>query len=156
MSGRLVSAVFASALPAWLKPYAAAYATFAKDDGSSIFPRVRTIARMVGRHERPTQAATGVLRELGVLEVTQPATPRAPNVYRLNVAALPHTPDDGQLTLWRDGPRGIARKKSRQISLFSTVSTGVDMLPTAPQGCCPQHPIRQVDPSIYSYRKKRA
>ena len=36
MSGRLVSKVFESALPAWLKPYAAACASFASDDGQRV------------------------------------------------------------------------------------------------------------------------
>jgi hypothetical protein len=101
MSGRLVSAVFASALPAWLKPYAAAYATFAADDGSRVFPARTTIARMVGRSPRQVQTATRLLRAPGILDLEQAPGPRRPVHYRFVEAALPHVGDGHQLPLFR-------------------------------------------------------
>jgi hypothetical protein len=100
MSGRLVSAVFASALPAWLKPYAAAYATFAADDGSRVFPGVQKIARMVGRSRRQVYTATAVLRAPGILQIENPHGPHRPTRYRFVESALPLDSDGEQLPLF--------------------------------------------------------
>lgn len=95
MSGRLVSIVFDSALPTWLKLYAAAFATFAADDGSRVFPSVARVARMVGRSERSTQRALHELRARGVLTLEcGPGHHRAPR-YQFRAVALgaPREPD---------------------------------------------------------------
>jgi hypothetical protein len=100
MSGRLVSSVFASALPAWLKPYAAAFASFAADDGSRVYPTVARVARMVGRSDRSTQRALHELRDLGVLVLEAgPGHHRAPR-YGFCAAALPNVGDPDQLPLF--------------------------------------------------------
>jgi len=100
MSGRLVSIVFNSALPAWLKPYAAACATFAADDGTRVFPTVARIARMVGKSERSTQRALHALRDRGVLALELgPGHHRAAR-YRFRVVALPQDGEPDQLPLF--------------------------------------------------------
>lgn len=105
MSGRLVSAVFDSTLPAWLKPYAAAVASFALDDGTRVFPTVMRVARMVGRCERSTQTALLELRRRGILTIEiGPGRHRATR-YRFHVGALPAASDPDQLSLFSTGPR---------------------------------------------------
>jgi hypothetical protein len=90
MSGRLVSIVFDSALPAWLKPYAAACASFAAEDGTRVYPTIARVARMVGRGERATQTAMLELRRRGVLTVLRKGgRHQGATRYRLSVAALP-------------------------------------------------------------------
>ena len=100
MSGRLVSIVFDSALPAWLKPYAAAFATFAAEDGSKVFPTIARVAHMVGKSERSTQRAAHALRDRGVLALELgPGHHRAAR-YRFHVVALPHDGEPDQLPLF--------------------------------------------------------
>jgi len=94
MSGRLVSAVFDSALPAWLKPYAAACASFAADDGTRVYPSISRIARMVGRCERATQTAVQELIRRGVLEVLAPARQHTSTHYRFVLDAVPFSDGD--------------------------------------------------------------
>ena len=62
-----MNAVFNSALPAWLRPYALAMADFAAHDGSRVFPSVELLCRRTGRSRRAVQAALGELRNRGVL-----------------------------------------------------------------------------------------
>jgi MarR-like DNA-binding transcriptional regulator SgrR of sgrS sRNA len=97
MSGRLVSAVFDSALPAWLKPYAAAFATFAKDDGSRVFPTIARVARMVSRSERATQTAVTELRRRHILELVAPPGRHRATQYVFNATALPLAGDGAQM-----------------------------------------------------------
>jgi hypothetical protein len=104
MSGRLVSAVFESTLPSWLKPYAAACATFAADDGSRVFPSVARIARLVGRTERSTQRALQELRDRGVLVVEVAAGRYRPTRYRFRATLLPQLSDLTQLALFPQAP----------------------------------------------------
>lgn len=101
MAGRLVSAVFESALPAWLKPYAATYASFAAPDGSRVFPSVARVARMVGRSERATQTALHELRRRGVLVLVCAHAPGRTALYEFHWSALPHLSDPGQLSLFQ-------------------------------------------------------
>jgi len=89
MSARLVSAVFASALPAWLKPYATACANFANDDGSSVYPSIARLAQMVGRCERATQTAIRELRRRGILTLKAPPGRHRATRYHFHVRALP-------------------------------------------------------------------
>ena len=111
VSGRIVSAVFESGLPAWIKPYAAVYASFAADDGTRVYPSVARIAQMVGRSTRRVKAATSVLR-LGVLVIVQPRARYRSNRYRFVLAALPpatkisrRTTDD--VDLWTSAPADV-------------------------------------------------
>jgi len=100
MSGRVVSAVFGSDLPAWLKPYAGALATFAADDGSRVYPSVATLARLVGRSERSAQRALRELRARGVIKREHgPGHRRAPQ-YQFRAIALPQIGDENQLALF--------------------------------------------------------
>jgi len=99
MSARLVEEVFASALPAWVKPFAAAYATFAADDGSRVYPSIRTIARMVSRHPRRAQYATAVLRDLGVLREVEISRRHTSTEYHFHADQLPRTADGAQFLL---------------------------------------------------------
>jgi hypothetical protein len=101
MAGRLVSAVFESALPAWLKPYAATYASFAAPDGSRVFPSVARVARMVGRSERATQTALHELRRRGVLVLVCAHAPGRTAQYQFHGSALPQMTDPGQLSLFQ-------------------------------------------------------
>jgi hypothetical protein len=108
MSGRLVSIVFDSALPAWLKPYAAAFASFAADDGSRVHPSIKRVARMVGRAERSTQRAVHELRACGVLDLERgPGHHRAAR-YVFRAAALPRVGDPDQLPLFPQAARSTA------------------------------------------------
>ena len=97
MSGRLVSYVLDSALPAWLKPYATAFASFANDDGSSVFPTLTRVATMVGRSRRSARRATRDLRRLGVLVPIAPPGHYHAIEYRFNAARLPLRGDLVQL-----------------------------------------------------------
>jgi hypothetical protein len=129
MSGRLVSAVFASALPAWLKPYAAAYATFAADDGSRVFPARKTIAKMVGRSERRVYVATALLRASDILVLTGHGPHRSIG-YSFVESALPQLGDGHQLPLFRtksrdpqaDGPKPSIKRRFPQVAQALTGS----------------------------------
>jgi hypothetical protein len=100
MSGRLVSAVFDSTLPAWLKRYAAAYASFAAPDGSRVYPSRKRVARLVGRSERSTQRAIQELRRRGVLALeAAPVRQQTPR-YQFRAIALPQIGDENQLALF--------------------------------------------------------
>lgn len=107
MSGPLVSRVLDSALPAWLKPFAVALASFGTDDGLQIFPSVATVARLAGKSERQAHRALRRLRALGVLEPLSRAHQRAPWSYHFHVEALPQL-DGEQFTLFAQG--GPAKK----------------------------------------------
>lgn len=101
MSGRLVSIVFDSALPAWLKPYAAAFASFAADDGTRVYPTKARVSKMVGRSERSTQRAILELRRRGVLTQTLPAYRYTAPRYIFEVGKLPYV---GQQSLFPVAP----------------------------------------------------
>jgi hypothetical protein len=116
MSGRLVSIVFDSALPAWLKPYAAVCASFANgQDGGRVFPSVARIARMVGRSERSTQRAIHDLRRRGVLQVLRPARQHQATHYRFIEAALPFA-DGEQFRLF--APQVFPQARSKNAGAF--------------------------------------
>jgi len=100
VSGRLVSAVLESALDPWLKPYAMAYASFGKDDGSHVFPSTRRIARDLGKSERQAQYAAAALRSLRVLQLEQPSAPHRAARYRFDINALPQPGDGRQIPLF--------------------------------------------------------
>jgi len=89
MSGRLVSLVLDSGLPAWLKFYAVTFASFAADDGSRVFPTLKRIARMVGRSERQAQRAVTELRRLAILEVIAPSGRSTATRYHFHAERLP-------------------------------------------------------------------
>ena len=118
MSGRLVSAVFNSTLPAWLKPYAATYASFAAEDGSRCYPSVARVAKMVGRSERATQTALQQLRRRGVLVLEQSHAPRRSSRYCFNQAALPQLSDPGQLPLFAQGVSQKFAEKPEEPEFF--------------------------------------
>jgi len=123
MSGRLVSAVFASALPAWLKPYAAAFASFARDDGSRVYPSIATIGRMVGRSTRSAQTATSELRRRQVLELARPSGRNTTARYVFNTAALPSP----------GGQYGFSFDKTRFQQVKPPKRSGKDRFPQLPQ-----------------------
>lgn len=89
MSGRLMSAVFESALATWLKPYAVAFASFADDDGANIFPSLKRIAGMVGHSERHARRAAHELRRLGILELVTHHHRYQTTQYRFHAGWLP-------------------------------------------------------------------
>lgn len=123
MSGRLVSVVFQSALPAWLKPYAAAFATFAADDGSRVYPTLARVARLVGRSERSTRRAVHALRARGVLLMeVGPGHHRAPR-YAFRAIALPDVGEPAQLPLF---PQPTRTKNPRQVVDVPQFSTGTN------------------------------
>jgi len=99
VSGRLVSAVFDSALPGWLKPYGAALASFADDEGFRVYPSIKRIARMVVRSERQAQRAVTELRRLHILEVLAPSGRATATRYRFHAERLPLGGDGEQLPL---------------------------------------------------------
>lgn len=110
-----MSAVLESALPARLKPYAAAFASFAAPDGSRVFPSVRRVAQHVGRSTRQTKVAIARLKRLGVLELARPHTPRRPAEYRFMATALPQLGDPQQLPLgWHEPLTSLAQPRRAQ------------------------------------------
>jgi hypothetical protein len=119
MSGRLVSIVFDSALPAWLKPYAAACASFAADDGSKVYPSVARIARMVGRGRRATQRALHALRDRGVLTLEGGAMHHRAARYHFRVLALP-TREPYQLPLFPQAEVVTIRRNAADRGKLST------------------------------------
>jgi len=126
MSARLVSAVFSSSLPAWLKPYATALATFAADDGGRVYPTVARLARMVGRSDRATQTAIGELRRLGVLTLEAPAGRYRASRYAFHVRALSKFP---QVRVQKPRPILVG---GGDMHRFSQGLTGSWVKPTSP------------------------
>jgi len=123
MSGRLVSRVLESALPAWLKPYAVAFASFARDDGSRVYPSVSTIGRMVGRTRRAAQTATTELRRRQVLELARASGRGQSARYVFNAAALPAP----------DGQYPFSFDKTRFQQVKPPKRSGKDRFPQVPQ-----------------------
>jgi hypothetical protein len=114
MSGRLVSAVLASALEAWLKPYAMAYASFGEDDGSKVYPGIRRIARELGKSERQAQNAAAALRSLRVLKLQQPAGPHRSARYVFDITALPQPGDGRQIPLFSGAKRAHPQRDRKK------------------------------------------
>jgi hypothetical protein len=112
VSWRLVAAVYDSTLPGWLKPYAAACATFAAEDGTRVYPSIARVARQVGRSARATQTALHELHRRGILEVLTPARQHQATHYRFHAAALPQPGDGTQLPLFRSRPQGFAQGRT--------------------------------------------
>jgi len=157
MSGRLVSVVLESALPAWLKPYAVAFASFAADDGSKVYPGVARVARMVGRTKRQTQKAIAELRRRRILSVVVPSTHDAATRYHLHAERLPTVADGEQIDLFSN----VSQFPQRKYFDFGT-KTGFPQISTA-STCNPRHPrgvvgdTRSViDPSITKRTRARA
>ena len=155
MSGRLVSAVFDSALPAWLKPYAAACASFAQDDGSRVYPTVQRIARMVGRCERATQTAIQELRRRGVLTIEAPPGRYRATRYHFQTAALPQVNDGNQYQLFPQLPvqkTGQKFAKSGDFHSRAQALTSSGLHPMGAVGC-----TRSVnDPSVRTTHRRGA
>ena len=157
MSGRLVSAVFDSALPAWLKPYAAAFASFAADDGSRVYPTIGRIARMVGRSVRQTQKAVTELRRRRILELEARSGRYLATRYHFNTEALAYAGDGDQLPFSFDIPVRAQRKMAKALinprfPQFQQASTGT---PRHPWG--ELHDTRSVrDPSCTPRTRARA
>lgn len=110
MNTRLVATVFASALDLWLKPYAAAFASFAAEDGSRVFPSVARVARMLNRSPRQVHRAIAELREKAILVPESTPTRHLAIRYRFQAEKLPRTTDGRQLVI--GFPQANARKRS--------------------------------------------
>lgn len=123
MSGRLVSVVFESTLPAWLKPYAAAFASFAAPDGSRVYPTVARVARMVGKSERSTKRALRELRARGVLALEAPARQHAAPRYSFRAVALPDV-EPTQLPLFPQPTR--TKLPVETVGIYPQISTGTN------------------------------
>lgn len=68
-------------------------ADFARDDGSKVYPCVKTIMHKVGRKRRPVQRILDNLRRRGVLVVVKQGRGRGQTtIYRINLDALPRKP----------------------------------------------------------------
>ena len=155
MSGRLVSAVFDSTLPAWLKRYAAAYASFAADDGSRVYPSRARVARLVGRSERSTQRAIQELRRRGVLALElAPVRQQTPR-YQFRAIALPQIGDPDQLALFPQAQGQKPGRKPRDPDVFHShaqVLTGRGCHPMGDTGV-----TRSVsDPSVVTSTRRDA
>jgi hypothetical protein len=149
MSGRLVSEVFNSTLPAWLKPYAAACASFAADDGTQVYPSVLRVARMVGRCERATQTALHELRRRGVLRVVGPHGRYRTTRYVFQADALPGAHDPDQLPLF---PQATSQKSSAapRFPQFPQALTSSGLHPMGAVGCTRS----VIDPSVDHHRAR--
>lgn len=155
MSGRVVSTVFESDLPAWLKRYAAALATFADDDGTQVFPSVATLARMAGRCERATQYALRELRRRGVLTVDPAPTTRRTTRYKFKAVALPQLGDPDQLPLFTQGGDRQSGRKPSTVDVFHSHAQGLTRSGLHPGGAtgCTRSVI---DPSVRTTHKRDA
>jgi hypothetical protein len=92
-------AVYVSNLDAALRPVALAFAWFANDDGTHVWPAVSTVSRMLRWSERTIQRRLLTLRELGVLELEDPEKGLAGGQsktarYRFNLRVLAALPVD--------------------------------------------------------------
>ncbi len=155
MSGRLVSAVFNSDLPSWLKPYAAAYATFAAEDGSRVYPSIARVAKMVSKSERSTQRAIHVLRDRGVLVLEVGAGHHRAPRYQFRALALPQLGDPNQLPLFSTAGVQQSRQKSRESEVFNSHAQVLTRHPCHPMG--DTHVTRSVsDPSFSTQLDKNA
>jgi Helix-turn-helix domain len=155
MSGRLVSAVLESTLPAHLKPYATACASFANDDGTRVFPSITTLARLVGRSKRATQTAVQELRRRGVLIVERAHAPRKTTRYRFHLAALPHFHDETQLGLFPQARDAKSAGKPAEPDLFHSHQQVSTCRPLHLRG--EAHFTRSViDPSLATNHQTRA
>ena len=155
MSGRLVSAVLESTLPAHLKPYATACASFAKDDGSSVYPSIARLARLVGRTQRATQTAMQELRRLGILIVERSHTPQRTTRYRFEAAALPKIYDEIQRELFPQADSKKRAEKPWEPDVFHSHAQVLTGSPLHPRG--EAHFTRSViDPSVRTHQKTRA
>jgi len=126
-------------LPAWLKPYAAAFASFAADDGSRVYPTIGRIARMVGRSVRQTQKAVTELRRRRILELEARSGRYLATRYHFNTEALAYAGDGDQLPFSFDIPVRAQRKMAKALinprfPQFQQASTGT-----------PRHPWGAVD-----------
>jgi hypothetical protein len=92
MSGRYVSRVLESNLPAYLSKTAEALATFADDDGYKIWPSVPYVAWLTKQSERTVQNHLAALRKLEILVEHRPATQHRPTEYRMDLTKLPTRP----------------------------------------------------------------
>jgi len=155
MSGRIVSAVFDSTLPAWLKRYAAAYASFAAPDGSRVYPSRARVARLVGRSERSTQRAIQELRRRGVLALEQDAAPNRAPRYSFRTMALPQIGDPDQLGLFSTGGVQKPRAKDADPDLFHSHAQGL-----TGHGCLPLGDTgvsrSVIDPSVGTSTRREA
>lgn len=155
MSGRVVSTVFESDLPAWLKRYAAALATFAADDGSQVYPTIARLARMVGRSKRSTQRAVHDLIRRGILIVDTPPTPRRAARYHLRAVALPQIGDPDQLALFPQGGVQTSGRKPSVVDVFHSHAQVLTRHPCHPRG--DTRVTRSVsDPSFSTNQEKSA
>jgi hypothetical protein len=155
MSGRLVSAVFESTLPSWLKPYAAVCASFAADDGTRVRPGMTRLARLAGRSERATQTAVHELTRRGILILVTPHTPKRPAGYRFNSAALPGITDGAQLPLFPQAKVLDPGANRWEPDLFHSHAQGYTGSPLHPRG--EAHFTRSViDPSVATNHQTRA
>jgi hypothetical protein len=101
-------AILESALPSWLKPYALALAKFARDDGTRVFPKVATVAKLTGRKPRAVQYAVAELRGMGLLKALTPAGRYRAIHYQFIREKLPQIHDGEQLPLALDErPQGF-------------------------------------------------
>lgn len=152
MSGRLVSAVFNSTLPAWLKPYAAACASFALDDGSRIYPSIERLARMVGRTPRATQTAVHELCRRGVLRVEARHARYRTTRYVFAEDALPRPIGAAeQLPLFPQAPRPKSAVEN-SFPQFPQALTGSGLHPMGEVGFTRS----VIDPSFDSHLRARA
>ena len=141
MSGPLVSAVFESALPAWLKPYAAAFASFAAADGTRCYPSVARLANMVGRCERATHYAILELRRRGVLTVKTPAGRYRSTRYLFHADALPRLADPRQLPLF---PLAVVRPMAARPALMGAMDCAPRVQRAAPDPSIDPSPVQYV------------
>ncbi len=91
MSGRLAGLVWDSDLDAAPKALAAMLADYARDDGTSIYPSVATMARRLSRTPRSVQKNLAKLRHMGILVVVLGGKGgRSKSTkYRLDISRLP-------------------------------------------------------------------
>ena len=95
-----MSSVLESALPAWVKPYAVAFASFAADDGTKVFPSQARIARMLAKSERQVRRAVRELRRLRVLVIVAPSGRATAARYYFAAERLPIGGDGEQIDLF--------------------------------------------------------
>jgi len=114
MSYELMWAVDRSGLPRREREVARRMVSFAKDDGSGIYPSVKRVAEMSGYSERSVQLAQAKLRAMDILREVRSHAPHRPRRYWFNRDALPPAPRRGQLTLFDSRfPQGKHKKVAK-------------------------------------------
>ena len=149
MSGRYVSRVLESALPADVKFTAAVFASFA-DEVGRCWPSIGQVAHLRGLQERAVQYHVKELRRMEIFAVEREATQWHPAHYRIVLDKLPgrapYQPPDRQLWL---GPPGESPPVENSGVQPAAPQPGVQPSVPGVQPAAPDPSVRSVSTHTY-------